>query len=99
MIVESLVRLIAPPSCLGCGIEGKIICDACLAQAPLSKAPTCYRCNKLSDSWRTCRSCRSSTALSGAVVASYYDGIVKDAIHVFKYNHQRSVASSLAKLL
>ncbi len=96
---ETLVSLIAPHSCLLCGLEGLLICDSCSKRAVVVKHPTCYRCNRLSDRGQTCPGCRPSTNLSGVVVAAYYDGAVKDLIHELKYERARAAATVLARLI
>ncbi|HSX41089.1 MAG TPA: phosphoribosyltransferase family protein [Candidatus Saccharimonadales bacterium] len=98
-MLASLVNLIAPLECLICGNEGDVICATCLPRAVAVKTPTCYRCNRLSSDGRTCNSCRSSSKLSGVLVASHYEGPVKQAITKLKYENLRAAAGSLAKLV
>lgn len=96
---ETLVSMMAPHSCLLCGYEGGLLCVECSAKAVVVKHATCYKCNRLSQNGQTCPSCRTSTRLSGVVVAAYYDGIVKELVHQLKYERARSAATVLAGLV
>lgn len=96
---DRLAGLIAPHNCLVCNREGDLLCADCRANAVITKRPTCYRCNALSDGGKTCKSCRSSSALSGVVVASHYDGQVKELIGRLKFQQTVAAAETLAGLL
>ncbi len=96
---ETLIAMIAPHACVLCGVEGQMLCKSCSAKAVIVKHSTCYRCNALTDDWRTCPSCRVNTQLSGVVVSAYYDGAVKELIHELKYERARAAAEVLATFL
>lgn len=99
VLMQPLARLIAPPACLTCGAEGELVCAACRPGLVVAKRPTCWRCNRLSAGGKTCRSCRSSSRLAGVVVASHYEGGVKELIHLLKYQHLREAAAVLAGVI
>lgn len=99
MILKSLIETLAPAECWLCGREGNLLCDGCLPAVIVTKRPTCFRCNRLSDGGKTCRSCRSSSALSGVMVASHYDGRVVELIQALKYRHARSASELAARLI
>ncbi len=98
MIVKRLLSVISPPECFGCGLEGRLICSDCRAKLVI-KAPTCWRCNRLTPIGQTCPSCRHAAPLSGVTVAAYYDGPVKDLIQALKYGHLADGAVEAASLL
>ncbi|HSX14962.1 MAG TPA: ComF family protein [Candidatus Saccharimonadales bacterium] len=98
LVADHILSLIAPHYCLGCGVEGAPLCPDCLSRQP-TKRPTCYRCNKLSPGGRTCPACRRQTKLAGVVVASYYEGVVKELVQALKYQNQVAAAQTLATLI
>ncbi len=98
-VLESIIEFVAPAECLRCGQEGGVLCAECLPLSVITKRPTCYRCNKLTDRGQVCASCRPSSRLSGVTVASHYDGAVKELITALKYQHQRSAARLAARLI
>ncbi len=98
-LIQSIIEYAAPVECLVCGREGRLVCPSCLPATIITKRLTCYRCNRLSLGGRTCVSCRSSSALAGVVVASYYDGAVKELIAALKYRQASSAARLGASLL
>ena len=99
MILRAFMDFLSPPQCLGCEAEGRLICLGCQPQLIIQKRPTCWRCNKLTDLGQTCRSCRPSSYISGVVVASHYDGLMKQAITALKYQQGATAAKDLAALL
>jgi ComF family protein len=38
-VFDKFIGLLAPHDCLGCGAEGALLCDLCIAQLPLSEVP------------------------------------------------------------
>jgi competence protein ComFC len=98
-MLDTLLSVIAPFDCLVCGNENNIICSSCFDKAIISKAETCYRCNRLSPAGRTCGSCRASTKLAGVIVTSHYDGVIKELIGRLKYHYAQGAAGVCAKLL
>lgn len=99
MILETVLRLIAPHACLACGSEGALICKDCQPNIVVKKASTCYRCNRISPVSKTCNRCRSSSKLAGVAVASHYEGVIKELIGGLKYERTRSAAPILANLI
>ncbi len=97
--LDRLAGLIAPHSCLVCNREGSLLCGDCRVTAVITKRATCYRCNAISESGKTCNSCRSSSVLSGVIVASHYDGQVKELIGRLKFQQTVAAAEVLAELL
>ncbi len=98
-LLDSVISTIAPHPCLLCGLEGELICADCLPAAVITKRPTCYRCNRLSEGGKTCINCRRQSALSGVSVASHYDGAIKTLVHRLKFDYARSGSTTAAKLL
>jgi competence protein ComFC len=98
MSVQSLIELLTPSQCLGCGKEGEPLCTAC--QEGLSTgAAVCWRCSRVSAEGRTCYDCQGLTKLAGVSVAAYYEGAAQQLILQFKFHHVRSVAAVAAGLV
>ncbi len=98
MLVERLIRIIAPAQCVGCGAEGGHLCAGC-ATTITRKRPTCPRCNRISAGGRTCQVCRHHTKLAGAIVAAHYDDAAKGLIARLKYEQAAAAAEALVGLL
>lgn len=98
MTIQSLIELLTPGQCLGCGREGELLCLACISVAS-SKADVCWRCNRLSQMGQTCSECQAQTALAGVSVAAYYEGAVKEMILQLKFHRARTAREAAAKLV
>lgn len=99
MLIRSLIEFLAPAECLKCGRQGDLICANCIDNLAVTKRPTCYRCNRLSDDGRTCPTCRRYAPLSGVIVGSHYDETVKTVVQAMKYQHASSVAPMLGGII
>lgn len=85
--VQTLLDLLYPPRCAACGLRGVRLCQACIAHCvPLPPA-------------RRPRALPAETALRRALGIYPFDGVIREAIHVFKYNGERGLAQPLARLL
>lgn len=89
----------APVRCASCGRYGSWLCGDCRDAVALTVNQRCYRCNKLSESGKTCSICRSSSALTGVVVACHYEGVIRRVIHRYKYAGNRELSTSLAQMM
>ena len=102
-LLRAVVDLLLPPVCEVCGhrltYDERVICEACWARVEPFNPPLCVRCGRPSDK-KVCDTCREQPLLPRRVRAiGNYDGILKEAIHLLKYNHRLSVASRLAQYL
>lgn len=98
-MLDKFTSLFAPLACVRCGKEGAATCASCLKDIVITKNPSCYMCNRLTDSWKVCPSCRYRTKLRGAIIASHYEGHIKELILMLKYQRTYSVAGLLAKII
>jgi len=98
-IIEQIVRVIAPFTCLGCRLEAdRLLCDSCLELLP--KVPSrCYRCRAVTEDYATCPDCRSRTALREVMVYAHHQGLVKELIHRMKYERAQAGTREAAVLL
>lgn len=111
---NDLLNLIFPPKpeCPFCGEPGSrgVVCDRCRAVIEgYRREIRCSRCGRLtgkgavllsSGAEHLCYECRKRDWPFVLVrAAGPYEGILKDAIHRFKYAGRRSLAGSLARLM
>ncbi len=98
MLLDTLLSTIAPHECLSCGSEGRLLCARCIPL--LTPVPAaCYRCRRLSDDGRTCKSCRSSSDLYIVRAATVYDGLAKDLLWQLKFQGAQAAAREIADQL
>ena len=94
------LNLLFPQFCVGCGKEGSFICDSCRRLLPWIAPPLCPRCGKPQPSGVLCPSCVSWRAEIDGIRSPFrFDGVVRQAIHQFKYRNLRALATPLAELL
>lgn len=99
MLLDSLLNIVAPFDCLGCGLEGELVCKNCLPSIATTKKSSCFLCNRLTLEWRVCPSCSKKTKLRAVAVSSHYEGKVKTLIRQLKYEHTVAAAKPLACLI
>ncbi len=102
--------ILFPIYCLGCGKEGEWICRECFGKINLLKKQACPICGAESQTGARCFNCRNKSELDGVISAAVYwniskkagkteTGIVKEAIHVFKYRFVHDLADPLSDLI
>lgn len=94
-LLDTLISVIAPYDCLGCSVEGRILCRTCTALLP-DLPERCYRCRKLSPGSRTCTSCRKMSRLYAVHVATEYEGMAQQIIWRLKFTGVRTAARSMS---
>jgi len=92
-----LLNLIFPKTCLGCGKEGKYICENCLARVRSLK-PACPYCEKASIDGFTHVKCRKKYGLDGLTSIWDYEGVIKKAILALKYKYSTEAGHELCSL-
>jgi competence protein ComFC len=95
--------LLFPRWCIGCGREGDYLCGKCRSSLKTIAPPVCRRCGRprvedlTSDSCPNCAGWENE--LDGVRAPFIFAGIVREAIHEFKYNNLRDLAPTLAGLM
>ena len=89
-----------PPHCIGCGLDGEFICFRCRSNLHRLLPPICSRCGKPLGQEDHCYSCQGlQLELDGIQSPFLFEGIIRNAIHKFKYNNYSTLAFTLALLL
>lgn len=90
----SLLDLVFPKTCLGCGREGSYICSGCLAKVRFAK-PICPYCERASIDGTTHIRCAKKYGLDGLTSVWEYEGVVRRAILALKYKYSTEVGKEL----
>lgn len=97
-MIEKILAVIAPHECVGCGLEGGLLCPACAQCLP--KIPErCYRCRKISGEYITCTACRRTSRLASVKPVTYHDGLAKELVWRLKFESTQAAAAEMAKQL
>ncbi|MFC1919775.1 ComF family protein [Chloroflexota bacterium] len=97
---EYAIDLLFPPQCVGCGSVGHYLCSQCNRSLPRIQPPLCPHCGKPQPREGLCPGCWGwQAAIDGIRAPFYFDGVIRDAIHSFKYRNLRALARPLAGFL
>lgn len=96
----NILDVLFPIECIGCGFEGKWICDECFLSIKIRHEEICPICERESENSAICFGCRNKTYLKGLLAASsYHDRLIKEAVHLFKYRFIQDLSLELGKIL
>ena len=98
-IVERLVSVVAPYSCLVCGREDSLLCAWCRLDSILPPPEVCYRCHQLSSDSAVCPKCRSKSPLKYVWARTNYGGTAKELIHKLKFARAQAASQVIAELM
>ena len=99
-IRTSLLDLLFPLRCLGCGKEGSLLCRSCSDGLPRVRQPICRCCGTSVRAGTLCPSCLSHPlSIDGIRSVLLFGGITRQAIHGLKYGHLKAIAAPLGDLL
>lgn len=89
-----------PPHCLGCDREGDFLCIACRRALPRLVPPLCPKCGNPLILEDRCPACQKWQFEINSIRSPFlFEGIIRRAIHQFKYNNFKALAFPLAQLL
>jgi ComF family protein len=92
--------LFFPQRCLGCGEEGELLCRTCIKHLPRILPPICPQCGRPQSSDILCPDCvNHHRSIDGIRSPLRFHGLVREAVHQFKYKNLRSLARPLAAFL
>lgn len=93
--IETLVDLVYPPHCAGCGTHqppGKWLCEKCESEVRRLDGPKCSTCSRPFDGALetfACPNCRGEAMhMDFAVAVMRSQGLVRELIHRFKYGRE-----------
>ncbi len=94
------IELFFPGVCVGCGKTGDFFCLACRLKLPYLNGPVCPKCGRPAAGATVCGDCHSLPPATGSIRYPFaFDGVMRSAIHQFKYKDIRALARPLAGLL
>ena len=106
---EAATGLLYPPVCVGCETPlppGETLCARCAGEAKPIEPPFCQVCSQSfvgeipAEVSFTCAECRRTRhAFTCAVSAWRHDGVVRDLVARFKYQHQHYLRRPLGEWL
>ncbi|MBN1643683.1 MAG: ComF family protein [Dehalococcoidales bacterium] len=92
--------LLFPRFCVGCGREGDFICNSCLTSLARIEPPVCPKCGRPQKNYGLCSSCLDwQSDIDGIRSPFKFEGVMRKAIHDFKYRNLRAITVTLARLL
>lgn len=96
---QALLDLLFPPRCVTCRRTGQWFCAACQETIEKILPPVCNRCGRPLLQ-RTCPYCEKlPLQIDGTRAVAFFEGNLRHAIHVLKYNHRPELAQPLGELL
>ncbi len=99
MDFDKIIGQIAPNVCLGCGVEGSVLCGQCLVNAGEPPVSRCAGCRKLTKNYKTCSSCIGWLNIYAVYVATNYEGIYEQLVRALKFDMKRSAVEPIATIL
>ena len=95
-----ILDLLFPLRCLGCGSEGKLLCAECCRSLPRIKQPFCQGCGTPLRGGSLCPSCLNHPLVIDGIRSVFlFGGIVRQAVHEFKYRHIKAMSAPLGQLM
>lgn len=97
-LLNPILDLLYPPVCFVCHALGHVsgFCDACAAAVTSVSEPRCDRCGHPCGDGARCNNCRFRVpAFVRGRAWGGYEGVLRDAIHRFKYHDRPALAEPL----
>jgi len=96
----TLINVVFPQFCVGCGVEGSLLCQMCLDKIDSDKKDEgCPLCGDKSNFPRLCSGCRNDTELVRLISIGSFGGALREALHELKFNDVRQLSSIIADIL
>ncbi len=95
-----LLDLVFPPFCLTCGTASEeYLCAECVDKILLIEPPACARCGSPAPTY-PCPNCEGlSFSFDSAHCAGIYEGVLREAIHAFKYGCCEALSETLGGIM
>ena len=104
-LIQHLLRFFLPWACASCrgaldSLEDTGFCGSCWLSIPRIQGLICSNCGiPLKDGGRLCFSCRQNPTPLVIRAAVNYEGVMRPAVHRFKYLGRKDLSRSLGALL
>ena len=97
---SQLLNLIFPPRCVGCHQTGAWLCAECMSRIPPVEPPVCIRCGDKVSAGELCARCHTSPLQIESICSVvYFEGVLREAMHCFKYRGRTVLAEPLGALM
>lgn len=94
-----ILDVLFPKFCISCRTEGAFLCQECAASRVFI-APSCFVCGKRNLSGKTCSACNRKTSIRRFFAPfSYKDEVLRNAIHLYKYERVKELGDVLGGFL
>jgi ComF family protein len=95
-----LIDLLFPPRCGGCQKAGSLWCETCRAAVQPIEPPWCEKCGEPFIADGLCANCRAHPlSIEKIRSVALFDGVLREAIHRFKYERLSSLAEPFGAML
>ena len=97
---NQFINLFLPPRCVGCRQPGAWLCVECMSRVPRVHSPFCARCGDAVVAGELCVRCQTSPLQIESIRSVvYFEGVLREAIHYFKYRGRTVLAEPFGKLM
>ncbi len=98
-VLDKIIGLVAPPSCLICQGEGSALCESCANAEVIPYGEHCWNCGARSFGGRTCPKCRHTGTPRHVWLATTYENAAQELIKLYKFGNLRPAADTIANLM
>lgn len=95
-MIDSVLQLVAPHLCYGCGKTGTVLCDNCKYNIVSEHSAVCLGCGRPSGVG-ACSGCR--LPYERGVSAGWYSDVLKELVDRYKFERVVAAARTMAELL
>ena len=99
VMLDFLLDLIFPKTCVGCGKWGKYFCERCVTKIEYFNDQVCPYCEQPSVYGFTHPRCQKAFGLDGMFTLAHYCGPVREAVRKIKYRSSFAICEDLAGLI
>ena len=97
---EVVIDFFYPRHCVGCGRVGSFLCLDCTKSLPRILPPVCQKCGRPEVAGNFCPACWSAHSAVDSIRSPFrFDGVIRKAIHSFKYGNLRAICTDLSRLM
>lgn len=98
-MIDSLLAILAPHSCCGCGYHGSLLCDNCKYDIISEPLDCCIACLKPTVRDNLCSACRTKQPFAAAWLVGVRRGALKTLLDRYKFSSARRAGYEAADLL